>query len=427
MSDLAKRLADLSPARRELLYRRLRQGQAEPPASGAMPVEALKAEAVLDPAIDPAAVAAASHETAAILLTGATGFLGAFLLHELLRQTQAVVYCLVRAASEEEGLRRLADNLAAHRLPAEHLGRRIVAVAGDLALPLLGLDQRQFERFAGQIDVIHHCGAVVRWTYPYQALRAANVGGTHEVLRLASTVKVKPVHYISTVGVFSSPHFAREVVLETDDLEDSGPLYVGYAQSKWVAEKLVRLAGARGLPVSIYRPNTTGHSQTGVSNLHDHLYLLLRGCVELGSAPALDLTLWGAPVDFVSQALVYLSTREDAVGQTFHLVHPDGVRWKYLVAGLRAAGYAIRKVPYDEWVPILLEAAKGSRSHILTALSPFFSEAMFDRARLPRFDCRRTSAALAGTSLVCPPLNAALWRRYLSYLIECGHLERPHR
>jgi thioester reductase-like protein len=323
-------------------------------------------------------------------------------------------------------MRRLADNLAAHGLPAEHLGRRIVPVVGDLALPLLGLDQRQFGRFAGAIDVIHHCGAVVRWTYPYQALRAANVGGTHEVLRLASTIKLKPVHFISTVGVFSSPQFAREVVLETDDLEDSGPLYVGYAQSKWVAEKLVRLAGARGLPISIYRPNTAGHSRTGVYNLHDHVYLLLRGCVELGSAPDLDLTICGAPVDFVSQAIVYLSTRDDAVGKTSHLVNQDGARWDDLVAALRAVGYAIRKVPYDEWVPVLLEAVKESRSNVLTALSPFFSEAMFDRARLPRFDSRHTWAALAGTSLVCPPLDAALWRTYLSYLIESGHLGRPH-
>ena len=68
----------------------------------ALSVEALQAEAVLDPTVDPATAATASKETAAVLLTGATGFLGAFLLHELLRQTQAVVYCLVRAASAED-------------------------------------------------------------------------------------------------------------------------------------------------------------------------------------------------------------------------------------------------------------------------------------------------------------------------------------
>ena len=378
MSELSKRIADLSPAKRELLFRRLRRNQADLPAPSAMSVEELNARAVLDPAIDPASASAPSASAAATLLTGATGFLGGFLLHELLQQTNTIVYCLVRGASTEEAAERLAENLAALRLPSQHLGGRIVPVAGDLALPLLGLGQRQFEEFAGQIDVIHHCGAAVRWTYPYRARAGANISGTHEILRLASMFKLKPVHFISTVGVFSSPHFRREVVLESDALEDSGPLYVGYAQTKWVAEKLVRLASARGLPVTIYRPNTTGHSKTGVYNLHDHVCLLVRGCIELESDPDLDLTIWGAPVDFVSRAIVYLATRDPASGKTFHLVNPKGVRWEEVIDGLRGAGYRIRKVPYRDWVSRLLEAVKASRSNVLAALSPFFSEEMFE-------------------------------------------------
>ena len=169
MSELSKRIADLSPAKRELLFRRLRRNQADLPAPSAMSVEELNARAVLDPAIDPASASAPSASAAATLLTGATGFLGGFLLHELLQQTNTIVYCLVRGASTEEAAERLAENLAALRLPSQHLGGRIVPVAGDLALPLLGLGQRQFEEFAGQIDVIHHCGAAVRWTYPYRA------------------------------------------------------------------------------------------------------------------------------------------------------------------------------------------------------------------------------------------------------------------
>src|SRR4029077_11763018 len=74
-------------------------------------------------------------------------------------------------------------------------------------------------------------------------------------------------------------------VRETDPLESSGSLNIGYAQSKWVAEKLVRLAGERGLPVTIYRPNTGGHSATGVFNPNDHLPLLIKGCIQLGAIP----------------------------------------------------------------------------------------------------------------------------------------------
>jgi thioester reductase-like protein len=422
MSDLAKRIAALSPDKRELLLQRLRHTRTER-ASPGMSVEALKAEAALDPAIDPTAAAPAVAEPATILLTGASGFLGAFLLHELLQQTRARIVCLVRAADAEEGRRRIAENLAAYELPAT--GDRVVPLVGDLSRPLLGLAPREFQQLAEQIDAIHHCGALVRWTYPYPAVRAANVSGTHEILRLACATKVKPVHFISSVGVFSSPHFPREEVLETDPLEDSGPLYIGYAQSKWASEKMVRLAGARGLPVSIYRPNTAGHSQTGVQNLHDYAYLMIKGCVELGCAPDLDLTISGAPIDFVSQAIVHLSTRADSVGRTFHLVHPQGVRWNDMTDWLRDAGYPLRQLPYNEWVEALQQEVKGSRSKTLVAFSPFFTEAMLAQVRLPRFDCRNTLAGLACSAYACPPTDEALLTTYFAWLVGNGHLEAP--
>ncbi|MEA2490646.1 MAG: hypothetical protein QOH21_2438, partial [Acidobacteriota bacterium] len=92
----------------------------------------------------------------AALLTGATGFLGAFLLDELLRATPATVYCLVRAKDPDDGLRRIRENLATYGLTADLT--RIVPLLGDLALPHLGLDEAMLQYLAEALDVIYHNG-----------------------------------------------------------------------------------------------------------------------------------------------------------------------------------------------------------------------------------------------------------------------------
>src|SRR5262249_47915849 len=151
----------------------------------------------------PAAAAPPSlGEPERIFLTGATGYLGAFLLRDLLRQTRAEIFCLVRSATVEEGNSRLRKSLEAHGLWDESLGGRIRVVPGDLSLPLLGLSRERFDELAAAIDAVFHNGALVNMVPPYQALKAANVLGTGEVLRLACQTKPKPVHYISTVSVF---------------------------------------------------------------------------------------------------------------------------------------------------------------------------------------------------------------------------------
>ena len=125
--------------------------------------------------------------------------------------------------------------------------------------PLLGLAEGEFKSLAGEIDAIIHNGAQVNLVKDYKSLKAVNTLGTQEVLRLAVTngvfdfgsTRARPVHYISTNGVFPS---SCEECLEDDDVESPELLEDGYAQSKWVAEKMCIAARSRGLPVTILRP-----------------------------------------------------------------------------------------------------------------------------------------------------------------------------
>ncbi|MFL5663945.1 MAG: SDR family oxidoreductase, partial [Ktedonobacteraceae bacterium] len=138
----------------------------------------LRAEAVLDPALRPESQMPESQEVRHIFLTGASGFLGAFLLSELLEATDAEVSCLVRASSAEAGQQKLQKNLENFGIWRPELANRIRVIPGDLSLAALGLSPQQFEALAEQIDVIYHVGALVNWVYPYSVLKGPNVLGT---------------------------------------------------------------------------------------------------------------------------------------------------------------------------------------------------------------------------------------------------------
>jgi thioester reductase-like protein len=276
---------------------------------------------------------------------------------------------------------------------------------------------------ADKIDSIFHCGAVVKWTYPYSALKPANVDGTLEILRLAVRGRVKPLHYISTVGVFSSPDFGASAVMESDPLDESGPLYVGYAQTKWVAEKLVTIARSRGLPVWIYRPNLCSDSGTGVYNPHDHISLMLKGCVQSGLTPDLNLRVSGMPVDYAAQAIVLLSRAPAAPNRAYHLVNGSDITWNDFCQWFADQGYPLNRVSFSQWRQGVLGSAKMDRGNALLPLLPFVSEHGFDYARLPRFDSTHTSEQLRAAGSTCPPTDGAILRTWLRYYQKSGFLK----
>ncbi len=156
-------------------------------------------------------------------------------------------------------------------------------VPGNLEMPGLGLSSQLAAQLASTIDVIYHSGATVNWIYPYERLKAPNVLGTQEILRLATRIKLKPVHFVSSLGVFPLIGMSSLVVVREDDtLDHGGSLYGGYVQSKWVADKLVLAARARGIPVCIYRPGLiTGHSEIGAWNTTDVTSRMLKSWIEL--------------------------------------------------------------------------------------------------------------------------------------------------
>jgi thioester reductase-like protein len=224
--------------------------------------------------------------------------------------------------------------------------------------------------------------------------------------------------------VFSSAGYSGVRVLhEQDQLNQNEVLASnGYAQSKWVAERLVAIARERGLPVSIYRPGRiAGHSQTGACNPGDLMYRAIIGCLELGSAPDVDVLMNVAPIDYVSQAIAHLSLQPDSPGKVFHLTNPQLVNWRNMVRWLRSFGYPLKSVSYEQWREALLNLAESSLENALSPVVPLFSERESESTTgltTLQFDCHNTLASLAGTSIACPAIDAALLQTYCSYLAQ---------
>ena len=367
-----------------------------------------------------------------ILLTGATGFLGAFLLADLLDQTNANVHCLVRCSSTKEGAQKLQFALEESLLWKPQFAPRIIPVLGNLDHQRLGLSVQAFEHLAQCIDVIYHNGAMVNAIYPYQALKATNVLGTGEILRLSTQSKIKPLHYISTLSVFSQKKATQDRAIREQDALDEHRDFLqgGYAQSKWAAEKLVTIARSRGLPVVIYRPGRiTGNSKSGFWKTDDVLCRLLKGCIQLGVCPgkgtgeSIEMT----PVDYVSRAIVSLSRRKASFGQAFHLYNPHTISISNLVTSANEFGYQLCEESNEQWLEEAQHAQDDSLADLINLYPVPKSEEKPKVPTYPTFDNRTSLVALASLGIACPPADAQLLQTYLTYFVQSGFLRQPKK
>ena len=394
--------------------------------------ECVASDLILDPAIVPQGIAPVVDANSAqrILLTGATGFLGAFLLDELLNRTTAEIVCLVRAGEEVSAKRRVMKNLARYSLTPINAADRIRVIPGDLSQPLFGLSSKAFRQLATEIDVIYHNGAEVNLALPYGSLRESNVGGVREVLRFAAEHHTKPVHLVSTFTVHTTSENRGQLVTEDDPLPSFGKLLYGYSQTKWVGEHLVQTARQRGLPVTIYRPgHISGDSVTGASNSSDLLHTIVLICLRLGAAPERDVEFDLTPVDYVAKALVELSLQPESTGGDFHLTNPIPMQTRELTEWMQQSGLGVDIVPYDNWRDRLLAWGQQMGTDDMRILTDILGPRAFaeDNAQAvhPQFDTQRTQSGLKNSLITCPPPDTRLFDTYLSFLRRMNLIGMP--
>ena len=330
-----------------------------------------------------------SSEVRTVLLTGATGFLGRYLVLEWLEQLEQVegkLICLVRARSDEDARLRLEKTfntgdpeLLRHfqELADEHLQ----VVAGDKGQASLGLDEQTWRQLADTVDLIVDSAAVVNGVLPYNELFTPNVGGTAELIRLALTTKMKPYAYVSTsdVGRQIEPSAFTEdadirVISATRVID--GSYANGYGNSKWAGEVLLRDAhDLCGLPVSVFRSDMilADTSYAGQLNTADIFTRMILSIVATGCAPKSFYQLDadgnrqsahfdGLPVEFVAEAIAKLGAQVMEGFETYHVMNPhdDGIGLDEYVDWLIEAGYPIERVgDFGEWLQRFQTGLRG--------------------------------------------------------------------
>lgn len=262
-----------------------------------------------------------------ILLTGATGYLGAFLVGELAATTGCVINCLVRAPDENQGRQRLLANLEQYQRWDEAMADRVTVTRGDLALPYLGLNEGDFTRLADMTDVIFHNGALVNYLFPHARMRKVNVDGTLTLIRLATmSASPKPFHYVSVSG--------------------QNPMSP-YGRSKIEAEEMVR---GSGLPALVYRISRLApDSRTGLPNSNDILTRLIDIITQVGFAPDIQFSEDWVAVDVAAAAIV-AAAMGSCPGRVFELTPSEHTSFGYLLEVGRAHGFRIETEPLPDWV-----------------------------------------------------------------------------
>jgi thioester reductase-like protein len=218
---------------------------------------------------------------------------------------------------------------------------------------------------------------------------------------------------------------------ENDPLDARKCPEVGYFQSKYVAERLVRIARSRGIPVTIHRIGLiVGDGKNGCSNEDDFVARILIGSVQAGYGPDIRNAMDMTPVDYVSRAIVYLSSRQESLGKVFHLLNPQPITWGGIMDSVAESGYPLRKLPFGAWVNAIEEhGVYGvSANNPLQPLLPFlhldFAARMFgvSEAAYHALGTEITRLSLEGSGIHCAPVDRALVQTYLQRFVDTGRL-----
>lgn len=368
-------------------------------------------------------------------ITGATGFIGGFLLKELLKSDSFQSYtCLVRANSKKEGLQRVKDNLRACGASDLSISdAKIAVVLGDILLPRFGIDHDSYRQLCASTDHFFHFAASMNWVLPFNKNTQANIEALKAAILFCSTERLKKLHYASSMGIWAILNHKDPKIEESRIHNQPEELPGGYFQSKWVNEKILQMASERGVPVNVYRiGDVKGDSLIGISDLKNFGNLFMRYIQErkiaIDSAlPQLNYL----PVDFLAKAIAHIAFTE--TGKTFQFSNPQLISISDIAKAVEdATGHQVALVSYSDWLAHL----QNDKSSLGTTLKPIFRsfrpsssseetsfyEIGMKMFRMPHNYCN-TDKALYDTGIQCPSMKSG--NILPIYLAQLNRLSMP--
>ncbi|EGQ21626.1 non-ribosomal peptide synthetase family protein [Streptococcus sanguinis] len=301
----------------------------------------------------PYEVRAQNDDSQNIFMTGATGFLGAYLLRQYFDKIPAAtIHCLVRAENRDLAFKRIKDNMQYWGIWRDEDSSRLKVYCGDLTEANLGLSQEQLNFLSNNIDIICHNGANVNFALSYNQIKPANVEGTKRILRILESGKRKSMAYISTISIFSKQDYKKGFVTENQEPLDVNNLKLGYSKSKYITEKILREYMNRNYDVEIFRIGRITGSNDGGKENKDMFYKMVEFCQQIRMCPDISINFNGIPVDTVSSLIVYASLHQKQA-KVYHVVNPD-VNIAVRLADI-FADKDMDKVPWNIWYEKCME------------------------------------------------------------------------
>ncbi|MYI46847.1 MAG: NAD-dependent epimerase/dehydratase family protein, partial [Gemmatimonadetes bacterium] len=306
--------------------------------------------------LDPVSPADFRH----VLVTGATGFVGRFLVRDLLaHESELTVHCVVRAESVERGFERLRANMEHAETWDDAFTSRIHIYAGDVSQPRFGLSGADFGRLCREIDAVYHLAADPNLIASYRSLRQVNALGVRDVLRLCLSIRLKHLFHVSTMGVFPEYVFSfageyRDCHIGDHAQPDLGrmkrtmPLgLLGYSWSKLVAEQAVLFAHQVGLPTAVFRFGQTTMASTGYAQSDTPPQLVFAAAVQVGMIPqGFTMRATDDPADTLTRMCTDISMN---VNRRFTVYSCCNTAPSYRAMRLAEFGLDYPEVPYADF------------------------------------------------------------------------------
>ncbi|TFY88335.1 amino acid adenylation domain-containing protein [Pseudomonas kairouanensis] len=356
-----------------------------------------------------------------VIVTGANSFVGVHIVEALLAANATEVACLVRETPGQSAMARFTQALREYRL--EHLDlSRVRVLAADIARPRLGLASDEYNTLAKDFGVLVHNAAQVNHVMDYASLARDNVAPLLECLRLCETRSKKVLNFVSTLSASSSID-TQGSVLEAP-AAPTLPLYIknGYNLSKWVAERQLGRAVERGAWVNIHRPgNISFNSQNGVCQPQkNRLMLMLKGSLQLGLVPRLELNFDLMPVDFLARFIAFQGARFEPAKWVFNLHNPQPLSWQHYLDAFSRAGHVFERVSIARWQRALHSVGEDNALFgVLGFYLGRLDEDICDTSMI-RYDNARHSVEQMGAHY--PEKNPALLGKGCNYLKAIGFL-----
>ena len=357
-------------------------------------------------------------------VTGGTGFIGTFLIDNLLARG-GTVYALVRESSQHK-----LEELKSRNPDAAD---RLIGVTGDLAEPLLGVSQKDIDAMKGQIDHFFHVAALYDLSASADDQYVANIDGTRNAVACAEALEAGVFQHTSSIVAGGN----YKGTFRENMFEEAGDLSNPYPRTKHDSEGVVRNE-CNTIPWRIYRPSgVVGHSQTGEIDKIDGPYFSFRLLKKLRDTlppwfPLATIDMGSinlVPVDYVADAMAHIAHREGLDGGCFHLTNPDQYSFGELLNIFADAGGAPRMaMRFDSNILKFIPAGVLSTVANLPPVKRIVSsitdslgipEGMTDVLWETRYDDRETERALEGSGIKVPKLPSyadKLWDYWLRNL-----------